>query len=136
LGDIFRLADAPNSAKHHRLCNVAIIDAHGKDSVKQHWQIDFVVPVTPGLNPALAKKLARYPVNGRKRSLRDIAVELEAQGYRNERGKVFNLKSVMSRHRAQAIKLHIAKMALFNLESGDVPAIAVRWECVELARQP
>jgi DNA invertase Pin-like site-specific DNA recombinase len=30
---------------------------------------------------ALAKKLARYPVNGRKRSLREIAAELEAQGY-------------------------------------------------------
>jgi hypothetical protein len=35
---------------------------------------------------------------------------------------------------AQTIKLHIAKVALFNLESGDVPAIAVRRECVELAR--
>jgi DNA invertase Pin-like site-specific DNA recombinase len=45
---------------------------------------------------ALAKKLARYPVNGRKRSLRDIARELEAQGYLNERGKVFNPKSVSS----------------------------------------
>ncbi len=44
----------------------------------------------------LAKKLARYPVNGRKRSLRDIAVELEAQGYVNERGKPFNAKSVAS----------------------------------------
>ena len=44
----------------------------------------------------LAKKLARYPVNGRKRSLRDIAVELEAQGYVNERGKPFNPKSVAS----------------------------------------
>ena len=30
---------------------------------------------------ALAKKLARYPVDGRKRSLPEIAVELEAQGY-------------------------------------------------------
>jgi DNA invertase Pin-like site-specific DNA recombinase len=29
---------------------------------------------------ALAKKLARYPVNGRKRSLREVAAELEAQG--------------------------------------------------------
>ena len=43
---------------------------------------------------ALAKKLRRYPVNGRKRSLRDIAVALEAQGYLNERGKLFNPKSV------------------------------------------
>src|ERR1700733_3729476 len=43
---------------------------------------------------ALAKKLRRYPVNGRKRSLRDIAVALEAQGYLNERGKLFNPKSI------------------------------------------
>jgi hypothetical protein len=33
------------------------------------------------------KKLARYPVNGRKRSLRDVAAELEAQGHLNELGK-------------------------------------------------
>jgi hypothetical protein len=33
------------------------------------------------------KKLARYPVNGRKRSLRDVAAELEAQGHLNEAGK-------------------------------------------------
>jgi hypothetical protein len=45
---------------------------------------------------ALAKKLRRYPVNGRKRSLRDIAVALEAQGYLNERGKLFNPKSIAS----------------------------------------
>ena len=36
---------------------------------------------------ALTRKLARYPVNGRKRSLRDVAAELEAQGHLNERGK-------------------------------------------------
>jgi hypothetical protein len=30
---------------------------------------------------ALAKKLARYTVDGRKRSLRDVAAELEAQGH-------------------------------------------------------
>jgi DNA invertase Pin-like site-specific DNA recombinase len=30
---------------------------------------------------ALAKKLARYPVNGRKRSLRAVAAELEAAGH-------------------------------------------------------
>src|SRR5260370_996607 len=30
---------------------------------------------------AAAKKLARYPLNGRKRSLRDVAAELEAAGY-------------------------------------------------------
>jgi DNA invertase Pin-like site-specific DNA recombinase len=36
---------------------------------------------------ALAKKLARYPVNGRKRSLRDVAAELEAQGHLTAAGK-------------------------------------------------
>jgi DNA invertase Pin-like site-specific DNA recombinase len=30
---------------------------------------------------ALAKKLARYTINGRKRSLRDVAAELEAAGH-------------------------------------------------------
>jgi hypothetical protein len=35
---------------------------------------------------ALAKKLRRYPVNGRKRSLREIAVALEAQGYLTRAG--------------------------------------------------
>jgi hypothetical protein len=30
---------------------------------------------------ALAKKLARYPTNGRRRSLREVAAELEAQGH-------------------------------------------------------
>jgi DNA invertase Pin-like site-specific DNA recombinase len=44
----------------------------------------------------LAKKLARYPVNGHKRSLREIAVELQAQGYVNERGALFNPKSISS----------------------------------------
>ena len=29
----------------------------------------------------------RYPVNGRKRSLREVAAELEAQGHLNEAGK-------------------------------------------------
>ena len=36
---------------------------------------------------ALAKTLARYPVNGRKRSLRHIAAELEAQGHVTKDGK-------------------------------------------------
>ena len=35
---------------------------------------------------------------------------------------------------AQTVELQVAKMALFNLESGDVPAIAVRRESVKLAR--
>lgn len=38
---------------------------------------------------ALAKKLARYPVKGEKRSLRDIAAELEKIGFVNENGKPF-----------------------------------------------
>jgi hypothetical protein len=42
------------------------------------------------------KKLARYPVNGRKRSLREIAADLKAQGYLNERGKLLNPKSIAS----------------------------------------
>jgi hypothetical protein len=43
---------------------------------------------------AAAKKLARYPVNGRKRSLREIAAELEAQGYVAESGKPFAATAV------------------------------------------
>jgi len=42
------------------------------------------------LNPeavALAKRLHRYPVNNRKRSLRDIAAELEAAGHITGAGK-------------------------------------------------
>jgi hypothetical protein len=35
---------------------------------------------------------------------------------------------------AQAVKLDVAKVALFDLETGDVPAIAVCGEPVELAR--
>jgi DNA invertase Pin-like site-specific DNA recombinase len=35
----------------------------------------------------LAKKLARYTINGRKRSLRDVAAELEAQGHVTADGK-------------------------------------------------
>jgi DNA invertase Pin-like site-specific DNA recombinase len=36
---------------------------------------------------AVAKKLARYPVNGRKRSLRDVAAELEVAGHVAKNGK-------------------------------------------------
>jgi len=36
---------------------------------------------------ALARKLARYPINGRKRSLRDIAAELERVGHVTGDGK-------------------------------------------------
>jgi DNA invertase Pin-like site-specific DNA recombinase len=38
---------------------------------------------------ALAKKLARYPVNGRKRSLREIAAALAAEGHCNASGNPF-----------------------------------------------
>ena len=34
----------------------------------------------------LAKKLARYPINGRKRTLREVAAELEAQGHVTKAG--------------------------------------------------
>lgn len=43
---------------------------------------------------ALARKLARYPVNGRKRSLRDIAGELEAQGHVTGDGKRYAATAV------------------------------------------
>ncbi|WP_292532847.1 recombinase family protein [Methylocystis sp.] len=48
----------------------------------------------------LAKKLARYPVNGRKRSLREIAAELEAKGHVAKSGK---------RHAANAVKRMLAQ---------------------------
>jgi DNA invertase Pin-like site-specific DNA recombinase len=43
---------------------------------------------------ALAKKLARYPVNGRRRSLRDVAAELEAQGFVAQGGKAYAATAV------------------------------------------
>jgi DNA invertase Pin-like site-specific DNA recombinase len=49
---------------------------------------------------ALAKRLARYPVNGRKRSLREIAAELEHAGYLTGNG---------SRYEATAVARMIAK---------------------------
>jgi DNA invertase Pin-like site-specific DNA recombinase len=42
---------------------------------------------------AIAKKLARYPLNGRKRSLRDVAAELEAQGHTTD-GKRYSATAV------------------------------------------
>jgi hypothetical protein len=42
---------------------------------------------------ALAKKLARYPVNGRKRSLREVAAELEAAGH-TVKGKQYGATAV------------------------------------------
>jgi len=43
---------------------------------------------------ALAKKLARYPIDGRKRSLREVAAELEAQGHVSATGKRFAATAV------------------------------------------
>ena len=43
---------------------------------------------------ALAKRLARYPVNGRKRSLREIAAELEAGGRVAKGGKRFGAAAI------------------------------------------
>lgn len=41
----------------------------------------------------LAKKLARYPLNGRRRSLRDVAAELEAAGHTSN-GKRYSATAV------------------------------------------
>jgi DNA invertase Pin-like site-specific DNA recombinase len=43
---------------------------------------------------ALAKKLRRYSINGRKRSLRDIAAELEAAGHRTSTGTRYSALAV------------------------------------------
>jgi DNA invertase Pin-like site-specific DNA recombinase len=43
---------------------------------------------------ALAKKLARYPVNGRKRSLRDVAAELEKMGHVAASGRRYEAAAV------------------------------------------
>jgi DNA invertase Pin-like site-specific DNA recombinase len=43
---------------------------------------------------ALAKKLARYPVNGRKRSLRDISAELAAKGFVSASGEPFHAAAI------------------------------------------
>ena len=43
---------------------------------------------------ALARKLARYPVDGRKRSLREIAALLEAQGFVTKNGKRYEATAV------------------------------------------
>lgn len=45
---------------------------------------------------ALTKKLARYPTNGRKRSLRDVAAELEAAGHVTANGKRYAAKAIAS----------------------------------------
>jgi hypothetical protein len=43
---------------------------------------------------ALAKKLARYPVNGRRRSLREIAAELQTAGHVTSRGTSYGAAAI------------------------------------------
>ena len=43
---------------------------------------------------SLAKKLHRYPVNGKRRSLRDVAQDLETKGYLTASGKPFSATQV------------------------------------------
>ena len=43
---------------------------------------------------ALAKKLARYPINGRRRSLRGIASELEAAGHVTSKGTTYGAAAI------------------------------------------
>lgn len=43
---------------------------------------------------ALAKRLHRYPVNGRRRSLRDVSAELAAQGHVATSGKPFGAEAI------------------------------------------
>ena len=43
---------------------------------------------------ALARKLARYPVKGRKRSLRDVTAELEAAGHKTKDGGRYTATAV------------------------------------------
>ncbi len=45
----------------------------------------------------LPKKLARYPVIGQKRSLREIAAQLEAQGHVSTGGKPFAAAAAVAR---------------------------------------
>jgi hypothetical protein len=42
----------------------------------------------------LAKKLHRYPVNGRRRSLREVAAELVAAGYVVREGKPYEAAAI------------------------------------------
>lgn len=43
---------------------------------------------------ALAKKLHRYPINGRRRSLREVAAELARQGFTNGKGEPLTATAV------------------------------------------
>jgi hypothetical protein len=47
-----------------------------------------------GVKFGLAPKLARYPVNGKKRSLRQIAAEIEAKGYSASGRKPFGASAI------------------------------------------
>jgi DNA invertase Pin-like site-specific DNA recombinase len=49
------------------------------------------------INPdmvALAKKLHRYPINGERRSLREISVQLSQQGYVTSSGKPYGAEAI------------------------------------------
>ncbi len=43
---------------------------------------------------ALARRLHRYPVNGRRRSLRDVSAELASQGYMAASGRPFGVGAI------------------------------------------
>ncbi len=43
---------------------------------------------------ALAKKLHRYPINGRRRSLRDISAEVASLGHLSQSGKPYTAQSI------------------------------------------
>jgi hypothetical protein len=60
---------------------------------------------------ALAKKLARYPVNGHCRSLRDVAAELEAQGHLSASGTRYSAKARLAHGRYLMIRLEITAAA-------------------------
>nr|WP_114769080.1 recombinase family protein [Microvirga subterranea] len=56
------------------------------------------------LNPelvALAKKLYRYPVNGKRRSLREVSAELAANGFVGSNGKPYQAMSIKRMIEAQ-----------------------------------
>lgn len=64
----------------------------------------------------LAKKLARYPVDGRKRSLREIAAELDRQGFKAVNGSPLSAVAV-KRMIENPIKVKITHVPPFK--SGD-----------------
>jgi hypothetical protein len=58
---------------------------------------------------ALAKRLARYPVNGRKRSLRDVAAELQTAGRVSRNGTPYGAAAI-SAHDCLASRAHVEKL--------------------------